>query len=155
MTATLRVGTINLLNDHSRWPERRTLLARSLAPLGLDLIALQEVTDPLGKSTAHTLADDLGGYQVFLAPKTGQSRSREGIAILSRLAVEGYETLDLGSQETHCPARQGSGARQAVNFCQRSLLLAPRISLGQSSPGRTSARRVEAVWTGNVDRPRG
>ena len=42
--------TQNVLNDLSRWDERRTLLARGLDALALDLIALQEVTSPLGTS---------------------------------------------------------------------------------------------------------
>ncbi len=99
MRTTLRVTTINLLNDLSRWAERRSLLAEGLAPLSLDLIALQEVTSPLGQSTAHWLAGELGGYSVHVSPKTGRGRRHERIAVLSRLPVEGYEVLDLGSQE--------------------------------------------------------
>jgi endonuclease/exonuclease/phosphatase family metal-dependent hydrolase len=99
MAEALRVATLNLLNDRSRWEERRRLIARGLARLALDLIALQEVTDPLGNSTAHWLADELGGYSVHVSPKTGLSRRWEGIAILSRLPVERHAILDLRSQE--------------------------------------------------------
>src|SRR5438876_97758 len=80
MTTLLRVATINILNDLSRWDGRRTLLARGLDALSPDLIALQEVTDPLGTSTAHWLAGELGGYSVHVCPKTGRGRKREGIA---------------------------------------------------------------------------
>jgi hypothetical protein len=31
MASILRVATVNILNDRSRWTERRTLLARDLA----------------------------------------------------------------------------------------------------------------------------
>ena len=99
MSITLRVATVNILNDLSRWGERRTLLARGLDALALDLIALQEVTDPLGTSTAHWLAGELGGYSVHVCPKMGWGRSREGIAVLSRLPVEGHELLDLRGQQ--------------------------------------------------------
>src|SRR3954451_9992555 len=99
MATMIRVATVNMLNDRSRWAERRTLLARGLDALSLDLIALQEVTDPLGKSTAHWLAGELGGYSAHVCPKTGWGRRREGIAVLSRLPVEGHEVLDLRSQQ--------------------------------------------------------
>ena len=93
------MATVNILNDLSRWDARRTLLARGLDALSPDLIALQEVTDPLGKSTAHWLAGELGGYSVHVCPKSGWGRKREGIAVLSRLPVEGHEVLDLRSQQ--------------------------------------------------------
>jgi endonuclease/exonuclease/phosphatase family metal-dependent hydrolase len=95
----VRVATINLLNDLSRWAERRSLLACQLAAASFDLIGLQEVTNPLGVSTAHWLAAELGGYSVHVSPKTGLSRAREGIAVLSRLPVEQHDTLDLRSQQ--------------------------------------------------------
>ena len=54
---------------------------------------------PTGGSTAHRLADGLGGYSVHVCPKTGRGRKQEGIAALSRLPVEGHEVLDLRSQQ--------------------------------------------------------
>jgi endonuclease/exonuclease/phosphatase family metal-dependent hydrolase len=99
MGTIIRVATINILNDLSRWDARRTLLARGLDALSPDLIALQEITDPLGKSTAHWLAGELGGYSVHVCPKSGWGRKREGIAVLSRLPVEDHEVLDLRSQQ--------------------------------------------------------
>jgi endonuclease/exonuclease/phosphatase family metal-dependent hydrolase len=99
MNPSVRIATVNILNDLSRWEERRSLLARELAALSPDLIGLQEVTDPLGTSTAHWLAGELGGYSVFVSPKTGRGRTREGVAILSRLPVERQAELDLRSQQ--------------------------------------------------------
>jgi endonuclease/exonuclease/phosphatase family metal-dependent hydrolase len=99
MGTMVRVASVNLFNDLSRWVERRSLLASQLAALSFDLIGLQEVNNPLGVSTAHWLADELGGYSVHVSPKTGWSRAREGIAVLSRLPVERHATLDLRSQE--------------------------------------------------------
>jgi len=98
VAAILRVATVNILNDRSRWDERRPLLVANLRSCAADLIALQEVTNPLGESTAHELASDLGGYSVHLAPQTGSGRRREGIATLSRLPVEGHEVIDLQTQ---------------------------------------------------------
>ncbi|WP_435007948.1 endonuclease/exonuclease/phosphatase family protein [Tundrisphaera lichenicola] len=118
MGSILRVATVNLLNDRTRWTERRTLLARGLAELSLDLIALQEVTEPLGTSTAHWLADELGDYSVHVCPKAGSGRRHEGIAILSRLPVEGHEQLDLqGQQRTaqFLSVRAGGRALVLVN----------------------------------------
>jgi endonuclease/exonuclease/phosphatase family metal-dependent hydrolase len=115
MGSALRVATANILNDLTRWAERRVLLARGLADLSLDVIALQEVTDPLGHSTAHWLAGELGGYSVHVCPKAGWGRSREGVALLSRLPVESHETLDLGSQQrTAQLVRVRSGGRPVV-----------------------------------------
>lgn len=99
MGSVVRVATVNILNDRSRWPERRMLLTRGLAALSPDLIALQEVTDPLGRSTAHWLAGELGGYSAHICPKSGRGRTMEGVAILSRLQVERHETIDLGGQQ--------------------------------------------------------
>ena len=95
---TLRVATINILQDLSRWSERRTLLSQGLAAGAPDLIALQEVTDPLGSGSAHWLAEELGGYSVHACPKLGWGGGREGIAVLSRWPVAAHDSLDLGSQ---------------------------------------------------------
>jgi endonuclease/exonuclease/phosphatase family metal-dependent hydrolase len=115
MGTVIRVATVNILNDQSRWAERRTLLVQGLATLTPDLIALQEVTDPLGTSTAHWLADELGGYSVHVCPKTGWGRKREGIVVLSRLPVEGHEVLDLRSQQRTAQfVRVRTGGRPVV-----------------------------------------
>ena len=98
MTIPIRVATINILQDSSRWVERRAILSQGLAAVAPDLIALQEVTNPLGWGSAHWLADELGGYSVHACPKLGWGGRREGIAILSRLPVVAHATLDLGSQ---------------------------------------------------------
>lgn len=93
---TLKVVTLNLLRDLARWPERRALVAQGLAEQEADLIALQEVALP--ENTAQWLADELGGYQVWLCPKTGARATREALAILSRRPVEIQATLDLKTQ---------------------------------------------------------
>ncbi len=98
MTPTLRVATLNLLNDTSRWDERLPLIVAGCRSVAADLIALQEVTDPLGFSSAHRLAAALGDYSVVVAPKVGRAGRREGIATLSRFPIIGHEVLDLGGQ---------------------------------------------------------
>ncbi len=99
--------TINILNDLSRWRQRRGLLAEQLAELQPDLIALQEVNLKKDKSNAHWLAEELNRgkdeskttpYEVQLCPKTGPYERKEGLAILSRLKVNRHERLDLLTQ---------------------------------------------------------
>ena len=101
----IKVLTINLLNDLSRWDERKNLIAQGVNDLQPDLIALQEVKLPL--NTAQWLADELNVcrddtagrlYKTYLCPKSGRGKDHEGIAILSRLPVEGEATLDLKGQ---------------------------------------------------------
>ena len=67
-----------------------------MAALAPDLIALQEVRLPL--NPAGWLADRLGFPYLHLTPKTGFERSREAIAILSRLPFENQGMVDLKGQ---------------------------------------------------------
>ena len=100
--------TINILNDLSLWKERGPLLIKQLSPLNADIIAIQEVSLDGGISNAHWVAEQLNlcreneektpPYEVFLCPKTGMYRKKEGIAILSRLPVKHHESLDLLTQ---------------------------------------------------------
>jgi endonuclease/exonuclease/phosphatase family metal-dependent hydrolase len=94
--AHISIVTFNLLNKPSRWQERRLLIAAELAQLQPDLIALQEVSLP--DNNAEWLAQQLGHYSVHVCSKTGPLYGKEGIAVLSRLPVEHYQTLDLQSQ---------------------------------------------------------
>lgn len=99
----IKVLTLNLLNDLSRWDERKNLITQGVNNLQPDLIALQEVKLPL--NTAQWLADQLNQgdhkdrpYTAHLCPKAGKGKNHEGIAILSRLPVEGEAHLDLQRQ---------------------------------------------------------
>jgi len=99
----LKALTINLLNDLSRWDERKNLIAQGVNGLQPDLITLQEVKLPL--NTAQWLADQLNQsghrdrpYTVHLCPKSGKAKDHEGIAVLSRLPVDGEAHLDLQRQ---------------------------------------------------------
>jgi endonuclease/exonuclease/phosphatase family metal-dependent hydrolase len=123
----VRVATINILNDLSRWQERRSLLAEGLAALSLDLIALQEVTDPVGCGTAHWLAESLNGYDLFLCPKSGWGRRWEGLAILSRLPVARHEILDLRSQQRTAQLVQVEAGKCHVAFINGHLFWLPGV----------------------------
>jgi endonuclease/exonuclease/phosphatase family metal-dependent hydrolase len=95
--SAVRLITLNLLNDRSRWIQRRTLIVDQLAALQPDIIALQEVT-PAPDNNAHWLADQLGGYDVCYTPFSGNKRDKEGVAILSRLSIQRAEWLNLSTQ---------------------------------------------------------
>jgi endonuclease/exonuclease/phosphatase family metal-dependent hydrolase len=103
MGRQLKILTINLLSDLSRWPVRRDLLARQVWELDADLIALQEVKLP--ENTAAWLANRLNErprqaspYRLYLTPRTGKPGRQEAVAILTRLPVEESGWLDLKSQ---------------------------------------------------------
>ena len=148
----LRVATVNILNDLSRWDERRTLLAEGLDALSPDLIALQEVTDPLGTSTAHWLAGELGGYSVHVCPKTGWGRKREGIAVLSRLPVEGHEILDLGSQQRTAQFLRVRAGGRPVVLVNGHYHWLPGAHAAQGPPGRAGPRPGEGPRPGDGGR---
>jgi len=93
----LKIVTINILTDLSRWAQRRPLLLQGLAALSPDLIALQEVQLP--QNPAHWLAEQLGYPHFLLSPKLGYSASREALAVISRYPLEEASVLDLGGQD--------------------------------------------------------
>jgi endonuclease/exonuclease/phosphatase family metal-dependent hydrolase len=93
---TIKLATINILTDLSRWKERRVLLSQGLIASNPDLVALQEVRLP--QNPARWLADQLGFKYIYLSPKAGFERNHEAIAILSRLPFESQATLDLRGQ---------------------------------------------------------
>lgn len=100
---TLKVVTINMLSDLSRWDERRVLMVNQLADLSPDIVALQEVSLP--ENPAAWIAKQLGQrssnasrYEVYLCPKSGFWGKNEGIAILSRIPADTHECILLGGQ---------------------------------------------------------
>jgi endonuclease/exonuclease/phosphatase family metal-dependent hydrolase len=92
----LKIVTINILFDLSRWKERRGLLVQGLSKLKPDVVAIQEVRLPDNPSS--WLAEQLNYPYVSLCPKTGYEKNKEAIAILSRLPFETEARLDLGGQ---------------------------------------------------------
>jgi endonuclease/exonuclease/phosphatase family metal-dependent hydrolase len=138
-----KVVTINILNDLTRWSERRTLLLEGLAQLQPHLIALQEVRLP--ENNAQWLADQLGGYHVHLCPRAGNKRAKEGIAILSRLPVEREATLDLGSQQRVAQLVQ-------VRIQDRPWVLANAHLFWRPGESAERVRQVRLMldWLGNL-----
>lgn len=102
--ALLKIVTLNLLTDLSRWAQRRELLLQGLSDLTPDLVALQEVKLP--DNPAKWLADQLGYSHLFLTPKVGMERNREALSILSRLPFEWMEKLELPGQNRVAQAVQ-------------------------------------------------
>ncbi len=92
----IRVVTFNLLNDLTHWRERAPLIIEGLRALQPEVIAFQEVHLPA--NNAAWIAAQLGGYEVYLCPKTGRRGLHEGEALLSRLPVEDHAVLALGRQ---------------------------------------------------------
>jgi endonuclease/exonuclease/phosphatase family metal-dependent hydrolase len=118
--------TINILNDLSRWRQRRGLLLDQISECEPDMIALQEVRIQGKSSNAHWLAGQLNRkedssdkhYEVYLCPKTGTYEKKEGLAVLSRLPVYKQERLDLLTQNRVAQAitfRQNSETLMLVN----------------------------------------
>jgi endonuclease/exonuclease/phosphatase family metal-dependent hydrolase len=104
----MRIVTLNLLRDLTRWDERKQMLLDEFERLQPDVIALQEVALPL--NTAEWLAKRLRGYDVHLAPKSGRMGVREALATLTRLPVHDVQRIDLGSQHRVAQALQIAGA---------------------------------------------
>lgn len=111
----LKLVTLNILNDLSRWPQRRSILAAQMADLQPDVITLQEVALP--ENSAQWLADQLGGYCVSFCPRTHHKGREEGIAILSRYPIVREATLDLQTQNRVAQLIE-------INFKTRSLIVA-------------------------------
>ncbi len=99
------VVTLNMLDDLSRWDARREVMLTQMNALRPDIVALQEVADHKGESTAQWLADQLNqqdeppdpGYQVF--PMLVEEKSQqEKLAILSRWPIKRNENVSLDDE---------------------------------------------------------
>jgi endonuclease/exonuclease/phosphatase family metal-dependent hydrolase len=88
---TLRVVTLNLLNDLAYWDYRAPLVVAGLAALRPDVIALQEVR--LSPNNAAWIADQLGGFALEVCPGTARRTNREGLAILTRRSVLAHDRM--------------------------------------------------------------
>jgi endonuclease/exonuclease/phosphatase family metal-dependent hydrolase len=100
---TLTVITLNMLDDLAHWEERAPLILACFDALRPDVIALQEVALSLPPSharvgsSAHWLADRLGGYDVFLSPG-GEHPASDSLAVLTQAPGARHDVLSLGSQ---------------------------------------------------------
>jgi len=145
----IKIISINILSDLSRWTQRRELLAQGLQEMQPDVVAIQEVRLP--HNPAKWLADQLGFQHIYVSPKTGWERSREAIAILSRLPIESQATLDLKGQ--------GRVAQSVIaNVDNHFILLANGHFFWQPGESVVRNRQVERMidWlkTFPVDYPR-
>ena len=99
------VVTLNMLDDLSRWDARRDVMLAQMNALRPDIVALQEVCDHKGESTAQWLAEQLNqqeeppdpGYQAFLLPAEQKSQ-HENLAVLSRWPVKRNEAISLDDE---------------------------------------------------------
>ena len=95
--STLTLVSLNLLDDLDLWDQRGPLVVRELDRLQPDIIAFQEVR--MSINNAQWIADQLGGYEVFLCPKTGERGRHDALALLSRLPVKEHHKFSLGHQD--------------------------------------------------------
>lgn len=132
----LKIVTINILTDLSRWNQRRLLLLQGLAALSPDLIVLQEVKLP--QNPARWLADHLGYPHILLSPKMGYSASREALAIISRLPYKDESVLDLGGQDR-------IAQRVGLNFGNSTIYLVNSHLYWQPGESAARLRQVERL----------
>ena len=97
-----RVATLNLEQDHKRWPARRALVHAELARLRPDIHALNEVSVKL--QTAHGLRDVLRGatdapYNLVQQTRAGGLSEVEAEALLTRFAVVETGNLDFRTED--------------------------------------------------------
>jgi len=94
---TFRVVTLNLEQDHKRWPARRPLIEAELARLKPDIVGLNEVSVPLQSAqllrTALSTAAG-GGYGLVQQTKVNGLSTVEAEALLSRFPVIESGNLD-------------------------------------------------------------
>ncbi|MCX6019867.1 MAG: endonuclease/exonuclease/phosphatase family protein [Chloroflexi bacterium] len=134
----MRIITLNLLRDLTRWDERKHLLLDEFEHLQPDVIALQEVALPL--NTAEWLAARLRGYSVHLTPKNGRMSTREALATLTRLPVREVHRIDLGAQHRVAQAILLNGP-QALTLVNGHFYWSP----GDSAQRAQQIRRIH-TW---------
>ena len=94
--STLKLVTLNLLDDLMYWDQRAPLIVRELVRLQPDVIGFQEVR--MSINNAQWIADQLDSYEVRLCPKTGEHGRRDALAILSRLPLLAQHTMSFEHQ---------------------------------------------------------
>jgi endonuclease/exonuclease/phosphatase family metal-dependent hydrolase len=98
----MKIATLNLRHHNDRWEERFPLVVDTLLHANADLVGLQEVSIKVGpKDQAQLIADAINArsnqlhYKVYFTPTREVTQDQEGIAILSRLPVESFESIAL------------------------------------------------------------
>ncbi len=118
----LKIVSLNLLIDLRFWEKRKLLVLDELKRLKPDIIALQEVS--LFKMNGQWLADQLGGYRVYLCPKTGVN-PHEGLAILSKLSAVHHQTVSFGKQKRVAQSITIKIDDKLVNLANTHLIFEP------------------------------
>jgi endonuclease/exonuclease/phosphatase family metal-dependent hydrolase len=98
----MKIATLNLRHHSDRWQERFPLVVETLLDANADLVGLQEVSIKVGpKNQAQLIADAINTlskqlpYLVYFSPTREVTKDQEGIAILSRLPAESFESIAL------------------------------------------------------------
>ena len=87
---TFRIATLNLEQDHKRWPERQTLILEQLGQIRPDILTLNEVclTHQTGRWLQQNARDRLGlPYRLVQQSKTNHLAMVEVEAILTRYPI--------------------------------------------------------------------
>ncbi|HZR61965.1 MAG TPA: endonuclease/exonuclease/phosphatase family protein [Xanthobacteraceae bacterium] len=96
-----RVVTLNLEQDHKRWPARRGLIGEEIDRLRPDIIAFNEVSVPL--QSARALRDDAKRsgleYNLFQQTRLNSLSKVEGEALLTRFTVIESANLDFQTRD--------------------------------------------------------
>lgn len=100
----ITVATINLRNRSDRWSERRHLLVSQLMDAAPDLVALQEISFPIGQGrwlrnqiNVRLSGDGKRPYRLIQKRKRHLIKGyHEGIGILTRLPVLYHDHVNLG-----------------------------------------------------------
>jgi endonuclease/exonuclease/phosphatase family metal-dependent hydrolase len=101
-TIAFRVVTLNLEQDHKRWPERRELIIDQLAALQPDVMACNEICMPLqtGRWLQRLARERLGHpFALLQQSKTNGASLVEGEAVLTWYPVVETAHLDYRSQD--------------------------------------------------------
>ena len=91
-----RVVTLNLEQDHKRWPARQPLIEAELARLRPDIVALNEVSVPLqtAQLLRKTLSSADAAYSLVQQTKVNSLSKVEAEAMLSRFPLIESGNLD-------------------------------------------------------------
>ena len=101
--ARLRVATLNLWGWFGDWPARRARLARHWHGIDTDVLFVQEASTRGQHDQIAETAELLGYEHVVRGACQSDKLGSEGLAILSRLALEGPRVVDLpASRPTRC-----------------------------------------------------
>jgi endonuclease/exonuclease/phosphatase family metal-dependent hydrolase len=101
----LRIGTLNLEQNHKRWEVRRELIAGQLKDLHPDLLALNEIHIPneAGRWLQRAAARLMGTrYALLQQSKVGDDSRSEAEGLLTRCPV--IETASLDYRSHNCVA---------------------------------------------------